>query len=142
MLRLYQFSPVASDTALGRSAVIMSGDPGDPSGCLSCLDVSPGLFPDRLLVLWLRDAADVDDELVPVCREGGDRHTYRYLALVKASAENLKNRGIMRDSEKRLLVGIRRACRNTVAVTNLLYSHGFFEVAHYATRHILRYQQP
>src|SRR5579875_924432 len=58
------------------------------------------------VVLRIGDFPDVDDELVLPGRPHRHRHPHRPAVLVEAGAEDLEDRGVMRDVEEGFLVRV------------------------------------
>jgi tRNA-uridine 2-sulfurtransferase len=89
----------------------------------------------------LGDLPDVDDELVPVGRVNRHGNPDRGTCLVEAGSEDLEQGDVGRDLEELLLVSVREARGDPVAVASLLDARRLREVAQHTLLDVFRLQQ-
>src|ERR1700733_7728410 len=114
----------------------LRADSGSP--CLSFGVIRPLC----LLVLKVRDIAEIEDQLVAVNWIDRDRYPHGCLVLVERRTEDLEYGRVVRQAEKHLLVAVRPARGDPVPVADLLELQGLGQILHGSLLYVLRYQQP
>jgi tRNA-uridine 2-sulfurtransferase len=130
----------ARGVAKGQAAVLYHGGRVLGSGTITATGLWVRYFD---LVLRVRYLPDVDDELVPVDREDGDRDAHWGAVLVECGPEDLEHRdaAIWGQHEEGRLGRVRCPGRDPVAVANLFEAKSGFEVPHRPLVEVLSLEQ-